>query len=111
MEVRTQEFRRCSVVKASGRIDAATAPQLQHALDALTEAGKYRLVLDLSEVDFISSVGLRVLIDTRKTCRRYNRGDLVLAGPSANVVRTLELAGFYSLFDVYDTPIEAVGNI
>ncbi|MEA3377509.1 MAG: STAS domain-containing protein [Chloroflexota bacterium] len=111
MEVTTQEFRRCSVVKASGRIDAATAPQLQHALDALTEAGKYRLVLDMSEVDFMSSVGLRVLIDTRKTCRRYNRGDLVLAGPSANVVRTLELAGFYSLFDVYDTPIEAVGNI
>lgn len=111
MEIRTQEFKRSSVVKASGRIDAATAPQLQHALDALTEAGKYRLVLDMSEVDFISSVGLRVLIDTRKTCRRYNRGDLVLAEPSANVVRTLELAGFYSLFDVYDTPIEAVGNM
>jgi anti-sigma B factor antagonist len=52
-----------------------------------------------------------VLIDTRKTCRRYNRGDLVLAGPSENVVRTLELAGFYSLFDVYDTPMEAVGNL
>jgi anti-sigma B factor antagonist len=111
MEVTTQEFRRCSVVKASGRIDAATAPQLQDAFDTLTEAGKYRLVFDMSEVDFISSVGLRVLIDTRKTCRRYNRGDLVLAGPSANVVRTLELAGFYSLFDVYDTSMEAVGNI
>jgi len=111
MEVTTQQFRRCSVVKANGRIDASTAPELQEAFDALTETGTYRLVFDMNEVDFISSVGLRVLIDTRKTCRRYNRGDLVLAGPSANVKRTLELAGFYSLFDVYDTPMEAVGNL
>ncbi|MGD2177415.1 MAG: STAS domain-containing protein [Anaerolineae bacterium] len=111
MEVTTQQFRRCSVVKANGRIDASTAPELQEAFDVLTEAGKYRLVFDMSGVDFISSVGLRVLIDTRKTCRRYNRGDLVLAGPSANVDRTLELAGFYTLFDVYETPIEAVGNM
>jgi anti-sigma B factor antagonist len=111
MEVTTQQFRRCSVVKANGRIDASTAPELQQAFDASTEAETYRLVFDMSEVDFISSVGLRVLIDTRKTCRRYNRGDLILAGPSANVKRTLELAGFYTLFDVYDTPLEAVGNM
>ena len=111
MEVTTQEFKRCSLVKPSGRIDAATAPQLQRALDALTEAGNYRLVVDMSEVDFISSVGLRVLVNGRKTCRRYNRGDLVLASPSENVRRTLELAGFYSLFDVYDTTVEAVGNL
>ena len=111
MEVTTQEFRRCSLVKPSGRIDAATAPQLQDALDALIQAGTYRLVLDMSEVGFISSVGLRVLVATRKKCRRYNRGDLVLADPSPGVRRTLELAGFYTLFDVYDTPIEAVGCV
>lgn len=111
MEITSREFKRCSLVKPSGRIDAATAPQLQSALSALTEAGKYRLVIDLSAVDFISSVGLRVLVATRKTCRRHSRGDLVLADPSANVKRTLELAGFYTLFDVYDTPVEAVGSI
>lgn len=111
MEVTTREFRRCSLVKPSGRIDAGTAPQLQDAVDALIGDGTYRLVLDMSEVDFISSVGLRVLVDARRRCRRYNRGDLVLASPSTNVQRTLELAGFYTLFDVYDTPIEAVGSL
>lgn len=111
MEVTTQEFKRCGVVKASGRIDAGTTPKLRQAFDALTEAGQHRLVFDMSEVDFISSVGLRVLIETRKACRRYNRGDLVLTAPSENVVRTLELAGLYSLFDVYDTPLEAVGSL
>jgi anti-sigma B factor antagonist len=65
----------------------------------------------MSDVDFISSVGLRVLIDVRRRCRRYNRGDLVLADVSANVERTLELAGFYTLFEVYETTLEAVGSI
>jgi anti-sigma B factor antagonist len=65
----------------------------------------------MSDVEFISSVGLRVLIDVRKRCRRYNRGDLVLASVSPNVERTLKLAGFYTLFDVYDTTLEAVGSI
>lgn len=110
MEVTSQQFRRCSMVKAGGRIDAATTPQLQEAFDALTGDGQYRLVFDMSDVEFISSVGLRALVTTRKTCRRYNRGDLILAAPSENARRTLKLAGFYSLFDVYDTPIEAVGS-
>ena len=111
MEITAQEFKRCSLVKPSGRIDSATAPQFQDALDAVTESGTYRLVLDMSEVDFISSAGLRAIVNARKTCRRYNRGDLVLASPSENVQRTMELAGFYTLFDVYGTPIEAAGNL
>ena len=111
MEIATRAFNRCDVVEASGRIDAATASQLESALNAIAEAGRYNIVLDMSGVDFISSVGLRVLIDARRRCRRYNRGDLVLASPSANVNRTLELAGFHTLFQVYETTLEAVGSI
>jgi anti-sigma B factor antagonist len=111
MEVTTQQFNRCDVVAASGRVDAATAPQLEDAFNAITEAGRFNIVLDMSDVDFMSSVGLRVLIDARKRCRRYNRGDLILASVSPNVERTLELAGFYTLFDVYDSTLEAVGSI
>jgi len=111
MEINTRAFKRCDVVEASGRVDAATAPQLEAALNAVNEAGRYNIVFDMSGVDFISSVGLRVLIDARRRCRQYNRGDLVLASPSANVDRTLELAGFHTLFRVYPTTLEAVGSI
>jgi anti-sigma B factor antagonist len=111
MEVTTQEFKRCDVVWVSGRIDAATAPQLEAAFNAITEAGRFNIVCDMSDVEFISSVGLRALIDVRRRCRRYNRGDLSLASVSPNVERTLELAGFYALFDVYETTLEAVGTV
>jgi anti-sigma B factor antagonist len=111
MEVTTQQFKRCDVVRAGGRVDAATAPQLEAVFNGIIEAGRFNIVFDMSDVDFISSVGLRVLIDVRRRCRRYNRGDLVLADVSANVERTLELAGFYTLFEVYETTLEAVGSI
>jgi anti-sigma B factor antagonist len=98
-------------VKPSGRIDSDTAPELEEVFKTITGAGQYRIVLDMSEASFISSAGLRVLLDTKKTCRRFNRGDMVIASVSPEVSMALELGGFYTYFDVYDTTLEAVGNI
>ncbi|MGD2105337.1 MAG: STAS domain-containing protein [Anaerolineae bacterium] len=111
LDISTRNFKRTSVVTASGRVDSATAPQLEEAFEALTDESRYRIVFDMGDVDFISSVGLRVLVDTKRVCRRNNRGDLALANVSEEIKRTLELAGFYTLFNVYDSTVEAVGSI
>ena len=111
MEITHQRFKKVDVLKATGRIDSATAPQLGESLRALTNDRRYRIVFDMSDVDYVSSAGLRVLIDTQKVCRRYNRGNLVLAMPNERIRKTLDLAGFLLLFDVYDDMIEAVGSV
>jgi anti-sigma B factor antagonist len=111
MEITTRKLEKVTVVKPNGRIDAEAAPELAEALTAITDAGQYRIVLDLSETDFVSSAGLRVLLDTQKTCRRLNRGDMAIANVSTGVSRTLELGGFYTYFDVYDSVLDAVGNV
>jgi len=110
MEIVHTPFKHCDVVKVQGRIDSATAPKFAEALNAITEEGRYRIVLDLSELVFISSAGLRMLIGVQKTCKRYNRGELVLAAVPANIKSTLELAGFNILFKFFDTVLAAVGN-
>lgn len=110
MELTIKELKRCTVIEVSGRIDSATAPDLAEALDALMEEGQYNLVVDMSEVDFISSAGLRVLIDTQKTCQRLNRGRLVLTNVPERIYQAFDLAGFVALFDFYDEQIEAVGS-
>jgi anti-sigma B factor antagonist len=110
METNTQTFKNCSVVSATGRIDAYTTPQLEQALKALTDAGRLRIVLDMSGVEYISSVGLRALVDTQRTCTRLGRGKLVIASVGPLVQESLKLAGFYTLFEVYGTTLEAVGN-
>lgn len=110
MEIATREFKRCTVIDVSGRIDSATAPQLAAVIDDLTDEGQCNLVLDMSDVDFISSAGLRVLIDTQKTCQRLNRGELVLADVPEPIYGAFDLAGFVALFDFYDDVVEAVGS-
>jgi len=110
MEVATKQFKRCDMVKASGRIDSNTAPQLAEAFDTITEAERFRIVFDMSDVDFISSAGLRVLINEQKTCKRWNRGELVLASVPERVHDALELAGFVPLFRFSDDVVEAVGS-
>ena len=110
MEAVTRELKRCAVVEVSGRIDSATAPDLASVLDGLIDRGQYNLVLDLGDVDFISSAGLRVLIDTQKKCQHLKRGRLALAEVPERLYQAFDLAGFVPLFDFYDEQVEAVGS-
>ena len=110
MEVTTTQFRRCDLVKATGRIDSNTAPQLAEAFGAINEMGRFKIVFDMSGVNYISSAGLRVMIDVQKTCRRWNRGEVVLAGVPQRVCEALDLAGFVPLFKIFDQVTEAVGS-
>ncbi len=110
MEIAAREFKRCAVIEVSGRIDSATAPQLAGTLTDFTDEGQCNLVLDMGDVDFISSAGLRVLINTQKTCHRLNRGELVLANVPEPIYEAFDLAGFVALFDFYDEVVEAVAS-
>lgn len=110
MEVTTSQFKRCDLVKASGRVDGHTAPQLAEAFDAIHKAGRFKIVFDMSSVEFISSAGLRVLIDVQKTCKRWNRGEMVLAGVPHRIHEALDLVGFVPLFTICDDVTEAVGG-
>ena len=79
MEISTSQFKHCDVVKVTGRVDSSTAPKLAEEISRVHDRGQYKIVIDMTEMDFISSAGLRVLIATLKTNKRYNRGDLLLA--------------------------------
>ena len=110
MELTTEQFKHCDLVKAAGRIDSQAAPQLAEALNTITEAGRFNIVFDMSDVDFISSAGLRVLIDVQKTCKRWNRGQLVLVAVPERIYEVLDLTGLVPLFKFFDDVLHAVGS-
>ena len=110
MEITTSQHRRCDVVKADGRINSQTAPELAEAFQSITDAGRFRIVFDMTDVAFISSAGLRVMIELQKRCKRWNRGELVLACVPQRIYETLDLAGFIPLFRFYDQVVDAVGS-
>lgn len=110
MELTTTQYKRCDVVKAVGRIDSYTAPSLEDTLKALVDSGRHKIVLDLSEVDFLSSKGWWVLIETQKTCKRYNRGEVVLVNVQERIRDSLNLVGMGSYFKVYPDVLSAVAS-
>ena len=111
MEITTTPYKHCDLIKPVGRVDSSTAPKLAETLEAITNEGHYKIVIDLSGVEFMSSAGLRALISAQKTCRRYNRGQVVLTSVPKRVYDALELAGFVPLFKFFDSVLDAVGAL
>ncbi len=110
MEVTAERLKRCDVVRAEGRIDSQTAPDLERAFQQIIDDGRYRIVFDMGGVEFVSSACLRVMISAQKTCKRWNRGEVVLASVPPRIHDALELAGFVPLFKFYEDSVRAVGS-
>ena len=109
MDISATQFKRCDVVKTSGRIGSLNASELETAFNNIIESKKYGIVFDMSEIDFISSRGLWVLLETQKTCKK-SKGELALANVSENIQSTFDLAGMKHFFSFYDDILSAVGN-
>jgi len=110
MEITTKEFKHCSLLAVEGRVDSATAPQFGQKLDRLIADQVYKIVIDMEKLEYMSSAGFRVLLAAQRKCKRYNRGEVLLASVPDRIREALELAGFTELFKLYSNPLEAVGD-
>ena len=108
MNIEMRELKHVSVEKVSGRVDRATAPDLEKSLQGLLDSERTRIVLDLQDTEYMSSAGLRVLVAMHKAAKK-NGGGLCLAQPSTRVKEVLDLAGLTPVFELYPDVVEAVG--
>ncbi len=91
-----------SIFTLEGRIDTQGAIDLNRALQAAVSAGKHNMVLDMTEVLYISSAGLRSLADVL-TKNKEKGGDLKLVALNRKVMRVLRIIGFDRFFSTYET--------
>ena len=110
METAVKEYKHCIVMTVSGRVDSATAPQFTQDLTKLTDAGNYKIVVDMEKLEYMSSAGFRALLAVQRECKKYNRGEVALAIVPERIHEALELAGFTELFKTFDDLTSAVGN-
>jgi anti-anti-sigma factor len=96
-----------TVFVLQGRIDTQGAVEMDQALQAAVTEGKHKMILDMAEVRYISSAGLRTLADVL-TRNKRNDGDLKLAALSPRVRRVLEIIGFDNFFSISSTVQEAL---
>ena len=111
MEITETQVSQGVIVAVKGRIDSYTAPQFLDSLKSITNRGMYTLILDLHEVVYISSAGLRVLIDILKTCKKSGNGELILVQVPSRIQETLDLAGFAPLFRFFTDVQSALEKI
>jgi anti-sigma B factor antagonist len=97
-------------VAVSGEVDIATVPVLEAALDAAIRHSEGAFVLDLSDVDFIDSSGLHVLLRARSLLGRADRALAVICG-AGRVRRLFELSGIADLFLIYSSREEAAAAL
>ena len=90
-------------VNAKGDVTSYTYQELQSTLEELVSAGERRILLDMSQVERLSSVGAGILINTHGACTGGN-GSFVLISPSRTVRQVLEALGLLDMFTVSDSP-------
>lgn len=98
------------IVGLAGRLDGSTVASLDDRLARLVQAGERRLVLDLTALEYISSVGLRTILVVAKQLRAA-AGKLAMASLQDQVRQVFDLAGFSTLLTVCPTRPEAVAAV
>ncbi|MGI9622303.1 MAG: STAS domain-containing protein [Acidimicrobiales bacterium] len=90
-----------TILHVHGEVDMATCPELRQEIVAQIGQGNSNLVIDLSEVEFIDSTGLGVLIGGLKRARGQG-GDLRVSGIEARLEKMFELTGLGDVLVVVD---------
>ena len=110
MEITTKHYKHCDLLSLKGKVDSYTAPDLTKAIETLNHDGQFKIVLDLGELEYMSSAGFRALLIGQRNCKRYNRGEMILAAVPKKIMDALELTGFTPLFRIFDDVTAAVGS-
>ena len=96
-----------SVLSVQGYVDTTTSAELEESLKRLLKKGRFNIVIDLGNVNYISSAGWGIFISEIKSIRE-NGGDLKLASMIGDVYEVFELLEFQTILQSFDTVEEAV---
>lgn len=100
MEIISQEIKHVELITVTGRVDSVEATRLAKALESAAHRGKYKIVVDMSQVEYMSSAGFRALGDAQRNSQRHQRGEVVLANVPEHIYEALELVGFTEYFHI-----------
>lgn len=110
MDLNHTSHKNYDLVKVTGRIDAATSDQLEQLLKKIQNGGRYNMVLDMTDVEFISSRGFWVLVEAQKAGKKDEKGELVLAAIPQTIKDSLVMVGMLPYFNVFDDVAGAIGS-
>lgn len=106
LECTISEFGAARLAHVIGRVDSATAGELEKSLAPLFDTPGRHAIVDLSALDYISSAGLRIVLMSAKRAKQI-QARLILCGMAPHVREVFEISGFMKILEVTNDPASA----
>jgi len=97
-------------ISVKGRMDAVSAPDFESKLGYWMDNGEINFIVDLSELDYISSAGLRSILMIAKKLKARD-GKILLSALQDTVKEVFEISGFSSIIPIYDSVESALAQM
>lgn len=107
MDIEQRNEGRVTLVAPHQKLDTGTAPMAGQAFTSLVERGVRRIVVDFTDVAYVSSAGLRILLATAKQLRAVG-GELRVCALNEAVQEVFEISGFNTLLPVFRSTADAL---
>lgn len=88
------------IIQLAGRLDSYSTPSLKNLLTNRFEDGQVNFLINLENLNYISSAGLLSFLSFQKKCKK-NNGELIVCSIQKQIFDVFELAGFHSLFKIF----------
>ena len=110
METTKRKEGNATVLSVKGRMDAVSSPEFENEMEGLIAEGEIAFIIDLGELDYISSAGLRGILATIKKLKA-KEGQLLLAQLKDVVKEVFEISGFSAIIPIFDSVDAALEKI
>ena len=105
-EVAREDHSDVSILRLKGFLDAHTAPNFEQAIQELIEENRYKIIVSMSDLNYISSAGLGVFMGFIEEIRE-KKGDIKLSNMTDKVYKVVDLLGFPALYQIFKEEAEA----
>ena len=110
MELSTRKIDDVMIIDFQGSLDTSTSGDVQDEFIKFVEDGETKIILNLKNLEYVSSAGLRVILILSKLLQSH-QGELRLCSANKIVDEVLKTSGFNSLLQVLDTEANAIASV
>lgn len=107
LNIKTQD--EINIIELKGYLDAHTAPKLEEAIANLIQENKFKIIINFSELNYISSAGLGVFMAFIENIRN-NGGDIKFSSMNEKIYNIFDLIGFPLIYEFYNSDEEAINK-
>jgi anti-anti-sigma factor len=110
MEINERRVADILTLSVSGKLDTTSAKAFEETILGRIESGERRIIIDLAQLDYVSSTGLRIFLLANKRLNSAN-GRIALCSLRGSVREVFDIAGFSSIFSIYGSHEDATKDL